>query len=107
MKKIDISTWERKSHYEWFSSFADPSIAFDVKMDITLLKIRRTRLPNLCFGMQSLDRPPCAVAYAFGVFLGGNEEDLQLVVMRFFVDLQNYAPNSPTVKHNAIRLTVG
>lgn len=37
MKKIDISSWERKSHYEWFSSFADPSIAFDVKMDITKL----------------------------------------------------------------------
>lgn len=37
MKKIDIDSWERKSHYSWFSSFADPSLAMDVKMDITRL----------------------------------------------------------------------
>ena len=37
MKKIDIATWNRKSHYEWFSSFADPSVAFDARMDITEL----------------------------------------------------------------------
>ena len=35
MKKIDLSTWERQSHFAWFSQFANPSIAFDVKMDIT------------------------------------------------------------------------
>ncbi len=35
MKKIDLSTWERKSHYAWFSQFADPSIAIDAKMNIT------------------------------------------------------------------------
>lgn len=35
MKKIDLETWERKSHYKWFSSFADPSISLDVKMDVT------------------------------------------------------------------------
>ncbi|MGN0765766.1 MAG: CatA-like O-acetyltransferase [Christensenellales bacterium] len=38
MRVIDLETWERKSHYKWFSSFADPSIAFDVKMDVTLLR---------------------------------------------------------------------
>ena len=37
MKKIDVASWDRKSHYEWFSAFADPSVAFDVKMDITEL----------------------------------------------------------------------
>ena len=35
MKKIDLSTWERKSHYAWFSQFSNPSIALDVKMNIT------------------------------------------------------------------------
>lgn len=35
MKKIDLTTWERKSHYAWFSQFADPSVALDVKMNIT------------------------------------------------------------------------
>ena len=35
MKKIDLNGWERKSHYSWFSQFADPSLAFDVKTEIT------------------------------------------------------------------------
>ena len=35
MRKIDLETWERKSHYKWFSSFADPTLAMDVKMDVT------------------------------------------------------------------------
>lgn len=35
MKKIDLNTWERKSHYAWFSSFADPSISVDVKMNVS------------------------------------------------------------------------
>lgn len=37
MKKIDLEHWERRSHYEWFSSFADPSVSMDVKMDLTAL----------------------------------------------------------------------
>ncbi|MBE7058413.1 MAG: hypothetical protein E7387_04860 [Ruminococcaceae bacterium] len=37
MKKIDLDSWERKSHYQWFASFADPTVALDVKMDITKL----------------------------------------------------------------------
>lgn len=37
MKKVDIKNWERRSHYEWFSSFADPSISMDVKLDVTNL----------------------------------------------------------------------
>jgi chloramphenicol O-acetyltransferase type A len=35
MRKIDLNTWERKSHYTWFSSFADPSISVDVKMNVS------------------------------------------------------------------------
>ena len=37
MKKIDIENWARKSHYEWFSSFADPCLSLIVRMDITNL----------------------------------------------------------------------
>ena len=36
-KIIDIENWERKSHYKWFSAFADPMVALNVKMDITNL----------------------------------------------------------------------
>ncbi len=35
MKKIDVNGWERKSHYEWFSSFSDPSVAIDVRVDVS------------------------------------------------------------------------
>lgn len=35
MKKIDIESWERKSHYRWFSSFARPTLAMDIKLDVT------------------------------------------------------------------------
>lgn len=34
-KKIDVETWERKSHFRWFSSFADPTAAVNVKTDVT------------------------------------------------------------------------
>ena len=60
-----------------------------VEMDVALLKIRSAGLPNLGFGMQSLNRLPRTVADTFGVFLGRNEQDLKLVVMCFFVDLQD------------------
>ena len=76
-------------------------------MDIALFEIWRAGFPNLGFGMQSLNSLPRAVSDALGVLLGGNEQDLQLVVMRFFVDLQNNASNSSTVKHNAVGLAIG
>ena len=78
-----------------------------VEMDVALLKIRRAGLPNLGFGMQSLHRLPSAVADAFCVFLGRNEQDLQLVVMGFSVDLQNHAANSFSVDNDAVGLAVG
>ena len=44
-----------------------------VKMNIALFKIGSTGLPNLRFGVQSLNRLPRAIADALGVLLGGNE----------------------------------
>lgn len=35
MKEIDVSTWERKSHYEWFSGFANPTFSMNVRLDLT------------------------------------------------------------------------
>ena len=37
MKKIDLKRWARRSHYEWFSAFADPTFSMNVRMDITAL----------------------------------------------------------------------
>ena len=79
----------------------------DVEMDIALLKIGCAGLPNLRFRVQSLNRLPRAVADALGVLLRGNEQDLQLVVMRFFVDLQNNASNPSAIQNNAVSLAIG
>ena len=35
MKEIDIQNWNRKSHYELFGSYADPSFVVSVRLDMT------------------------------------------------------------------------
>ena len=78
-----------------------------VKMDIALFKIGGAGFPNLGFGMQSLNRLPRAIADALGVLLGGNEQDLQLVVMRFFVNFQDHTANPSAIQNNAVGLAIG
>lgn len=34
---IDISTWERKAHFEWFNQFANPCVTVGNMMDVTTL----------------------------------------------------------------------
>ena len=78
-----------------------------VEMNISLLEIGGAGLPNLGFGVESLNRLPSTVADAFGVFLGSNEQDLKLVVICFFVDLQDHAANLLAVHNNAICFAIG
>lgn len=35
MKKIDIEHWIRKSNFDWFSTFTNPTFSFNVKVDVT------------------------------------------------------------------------
>ena len=79
----------------------------DVKMNIALLKIGRAGLPNLSLGVQSLNRLPCTVANAPGVLLGGDEQDLQLVVVSFFVNFQDHTSNPSAIQNNAVGLAIG
>lgn len=37
MKEIDVTNWNRNSHYEWFSAFANPCFKLSVRMDVTNL----------------------------------------------------------------------
>lgn len=37
MKIIDVENWDRKTSYEWFSKFSNPTYALSVKLDITPL----------------------------------------------------------------------
>ena len=78
-----------------------------VEMDVALFKIRRADLPNHGVGMQSLNRLPSAVTDAFGVFLGSNKQNLKLVMMCFFVDLQNYATDLLPVHNDAVGFAIG
>lgn len=36
MKKIDLNTWNRKQHFEHFSSLEDPTFAVTIPFDVTL-----------------------------------------------------------------------
>ncbi|MCI2069253.1 MAG: CatA-like O-acetyltransferase [Bacilli bacterium] len=47
MKEIDLSSYARKSAYDFFSKVADPYISFTVQQDISLLykKIKERKLP--------------------------------------------------------------
>ena len=79
----------------------------NVKMNIALFKIGSTSLPNDRFGVQRFYLLPRAVADSLGVFLGRNEKNFKLVVMRFFVDLQNESSNASTVDNDAVGFTIG
>ena len=78
----------------------------DIEMDIALFKIGRTSFPNRSFRMQSFYRQPCAVADTFSMLFGRNEKNLKFIVMRFFVNLQNYAADYSAVKQYAICFAV-
>lgn len=53
MKKIDVKTWNRKSAYNWFSTFSNPCYGFDVTMDITKL-YNLTKKTNTSFFINML-----------------------------------------------------
>ena len=73
-----------------------------VKMDIALLKIGCAGFPYFRFGMQSLNRLPCAVANAFTVRFGQYKENIQVVMMRFLVNREYQTTDLLTVKHNTV-----
>ena len=37
MQKIGINSWNRKKHYDWFSTFTNPTYGMNVRMDVTKL----------------------------------------------------------------------
>ena len=77
-----------------------------IKVDIALFKIGSAGFPYFGLGMQSLNRLPSTVTDAFGVFLGSNEQNLKLVMMCFFVDLQNYATDLLPLHNDAVGFAI-
>ncbi len=74
----------------------------DVKMDVPLFKIGRAGLPDLGFGVQGFNFKPCAVADALAMFLRGSEKDLEMIVICFFVDLEDDTANGTPLIHNSV-----
>ena len=79
----------------------------NVKMNVTLLKIRRAGLPNLGFGVQSLNCEPRSVADPLCVLFGRDKQNLEFVVVALFVDFQNNTTNSLATNNDAVGLAVG
>ena len=57
----------------------------DIEVDIPRLKVRCAGLPYERFGIQPLDFPPRGLSDPFAVDLGINKQELQFIVLRFFV----------------------
>ena len=74
----------------------------DVKVDIPLLEIGRAGFPHDRIGIKPLDFAPCGITDALAVNVGRNEQDLKLVMLRRFVDLQDQPADDFTVLADAV-----
>ena len=79
----------------------------DIEMNVSLVKIGCAGLPNLGFGVECFYRLPRAIANAFAMLLGRNKKNLQLVVVRFFVDFKDDTAHLVAICYNAIGLVFG
>ena len=67
----------------------------DIEVDIPRLKVRSTCFPYECFGVQPFDFLPSSTADAPAVDLRIDKQKFQLVMLRFFIDLQNKTAAAP------------
>lgn len=74
----------------------------NIEMDIALLKIRCTGLPDNCFGVECFYCQPCAIADDFAMLIWQGKKNFQFVVMRLLVDLQDYTANIFAIHNNAV-----
>lgn len=79
----------------------DVKAAFvDIEVNVSLLKVRRAGLPDFCFRIQRLDRPPRSESDALAVLTRRNKENLQVIVAGLLVPFQDRAP--PTFRSPSI-----
>ena len=43
MRVLNVDTWNRKEHFEFFNSFSDPYFSVTSKLDVTQAKIYATK----------------------------------------------------------------
>jgi hypothetical protein len=77
----------------------------EIEVDVPRLKVRSTCFPYECFGVQPFDFLPSSTADAPAVDLRIDKQKFQLVMLRFFIDLQNKTADDPPVLTDSISRT--
>ena len=75
-----------------------------IEMDIALLKIRCTGLPDNRFGVECFYCLPCTIADALTVFFGQSKKNFQFIMMRVFIDFQNHTANIFAIHNDTIQI---
>ena len=73
-----------------------------VKVDVPRLKVRGAGLPDLRLRVKALDFSPGRRADALAVGCGRDEQQIQMVVLRLFVDVQDQPADDPAVLPDAV-----
>ena len=85
----------------------DVEAAFvDIEVDVSRLKGRRAGLPDPCVRIQAFDFLPGGETDAFAVGSGTDKQEIQMVVLCAFVDLQHEAADDPAIFADAVSDTV-
>ncbi|MFC4633821.1 CatA-like O-acetyltransferase [Dokdonia ponticola] len=51
MKKINLSTWKRKQHFEFFNQFEEPYFGLTVTVDVTIAMQKQKKKGFLFFNI--------------------------------------------------------
>ena len=73
-----------------------------IEMDIALLKIWCTGMPDNCFGMECFYFLPCAASDAFAVCFGLNIQYFQFIMVCVFVDAKDHSAHIFSVQNNTV-----
>ena len=82
------------------------SAFIDVKMNVSLLKIRGAGLPDHRLGMKRLHRLPSTKSDPPAMLLGRYEEYLKLVMMCLLIYLQDNSADIPSVNNDTVSLAI-
>lgn len=82
------------------------SALVDIEMDVSRLKVRHTGLPDLCFRIKAFDFLPGNRTDAFAVCRWVDEQEIQMIVLRLFMDRQDKSSDDPAGFPDTVGSTV-
>lgn len=74
----------------------------DIKVNVSGLKIRRAGFPDPCFRIEAFYFLPSCVADALAVGVRQNKQQIQVVMLCLFIDIQNDTSDTPAILADAI-----